>query len=214
MGKRNPRGKPLGFWRSIRDLNSGGAVNALSHFECDLFDLLSNAPYEIVRLRPRASSGRMRDFGARTAIFRRGTRPRKARRKGICRGQTGQWVTPFRVTPLRPLEYCSLSWRRIPTPMYLNIMANFIYCVNSFLRQRAKSAPPQGEARNSMRTAETVQNSAPRVAAMTALMVCMRFSASWKTMLCLPVKTSSVTSMASRPNFSPMVRPTWVQWSW
>ena len=49
MGKRNPRGKPLGFWRSIRDLNSGGAVNALSHFECDLFDLLSNAPYEIVR---------------------------------------------------------------------------------------------------------------------------------------------------------------------
>ena len=49
MGKRNPRGKPLGFWRSIRDLNSGGAVNALSHFECDLFDLLSNAPYKIVR---------------------------------------------------------------------------------------------------------------------------------------------------------------------
>ena len=32
-------------WRSIRDLNSGGATNALSHFECDLFDLLSNAPY-------------------------------------------------------------------------------------------------------------------------------------------------------------------------
>ena len=100
MGKRNPRGKPLGFWRSIRDLNSGGAVNALSHFECDLFDLLSNAPYEIVRHRPRASSGRMRDFGARTAIFRRGARPRKARRCGIHCGQTGQWVTPFRVLPL------------------------------------------------------------------------------------------------------------------
>lgn len=33
MGKRNPRGKPLGFWQSIRDLNSGGTVNALSHFE-------------------------------------------------------------------------------------------------------------------------------------------------------------------------------------
>ncbi len=58
------------------------------------------------------------------------------------------------------------------------------------------------------------QNCAPRVAAMTALMVCMRFSASWKTMLCLLVKTSSVTSMASRPNFSPMTRPTSVQWSW
>ena len=34
LQQRNPRGKPLGFWRSIRDLNSGGAVNALSHFEC------------------------------------------------------------------------------------------------------------------------------------------------------------------------------------
>lgn len=33
------------YWRSIRDLNSGGATNALSHFECDPFDLLGNAPY-------------------------------------------------------------------------------------------------------------------------------------------------------------------------
>ena len=32
-------------WRSIRDLNSGGATNALSHFECDPFALLGNAPY-------------------------------------------------------------------------------------------------------------------------------------------------------------------------
>ena len=77
-------------------------------FECDLFDLLSNAPYEIVRHRFRASFGRMRDFGARTAIFRRGARPRKARRKGICRGQTGQWVTPFRVLHHRPLGQLSI----------------------------------------------------------------------------------------------------------
>ncbi len=42
---------------------------------------------------------------------------------------------------------------------------------------------------------------APRVAAMTALIVCMRFSASWKTMDCGPLKTSSVTSMASRLTF-------------
>ena len=110
MGKRNPRGKSLGFWRSIRDLNSGGAVNALSHFECDLFDLLSNAPYEIVRHRPRASFGRMRDFGARTANIRRGTRPRKARRSGIHRGQTGQWVTPFRVLHHRPLGQLSIFY--------------------------------------------------------------------------------------------------------
>ena len=93
-------------------MNSGGAVNALSHFECDLFDLLSNAPYEIVRHRFRASFGRMRDFGARTAIFRRGARPRKARRKGICRGQTGQWVTPFRVlrSPFTLMEFRAFSF--------------------------------------------------------------------------------------------------------
>ena len=40
------------------------------------------------------------------------------------------------------------------------------------------------------------------VAAITALMVCMRFSASSKTMDWGPSKTSSVTSMQSTPNFS------------
>ena len=40
------------------------------------------------------------------------------------------------------------------------------------------------------------------VAAMTALMVCIRFSASSKTMDCAPSKTSSVTSMQSMPNLS------------
>ena len=40
------------------------------------------------------------------------------------------------------------------------------------------------------------------VAAMTALMVCIRFSASSKTMECAPSKTSSVTSMQSMPNLS------------
>ena len=39
------------------------------------------------------------------------------------------------------------------------------------------------------------------VAAITALMVCMRFSASSKTMDCADSKTSSVTSIASMPNF-------------
>ena len=55
---------------------------------------------------------------------------------------------------------------------------------------------------------------APSVAAMTALIVCMRFSASWNTMDCGPLKTSSVTSMASRSNFSPISLPTAVLWSW
>ncbi len=54
---------------------------------------------------------------------------------------------------------------------------------------------------------------APSVAAMTALIVCMRFSASWNTMDCGPLKTSSVTSMASRSNFSPISLPTAVLWS-
>ncbi len=43
---------------------------------------------------------------------------------------------------------------------------------------------------------------AQSVAAMTALMVCMRFSASSKTMDCGPSNTSSVTSMQLMPNFS------------
>ena len=112
FGKRKERRKELHeevLFESSKKLilmqvRKKGAPRGNYHFECDLFDLLSNAPYEIVRHRPRASSGRMRDFGARTAIFRRGARPRKARRCGIHCGQTGQWVTPFRVRPLRPLE--------------------------------------------------------------------------------------------------------------
>ena len=39
------------------------------------------------------------------------------------------------------------------------------------------------------------------VAYITALMVCIRFSASWNWRACLPRNTSSVTSIASRPNF-------------
>ena len=49
---------------------------------------------------------------------------------------------------------------------------------------------------------------------MTALMVCIRFSASSKTMEAGDSNTSSVTSMASRPNFSPISLPTLVLWSW
>ena len=42
----------------------------------------------------------------------------------------------------------------------------------------------------------------PSVATITALMVCMRFSAWSKTIECSDSKTSSVTSSASRPNSS------------
>ena len=49
---------------------------------------------------------------------------------------------------------------------------------------------------------------------MTALMVCIRFSASSKTMEAGDSNTSSVTYMASRPNFSPISFPTLVLWSW
>ena len=48
---------------------------------------------------------------------------------------------------------------------------------------------------------------------MTALMVCIRFSASSKTMDWGLSNTSSVTYMASRPNFSPISLPTFVLWS-
>ena len=49
---------------------------------------------------------------------------------------------------------------------------------------------------------------------MTALMVCIRFSASSNTMEAGDSKTSSVTSMQSMPNFSKMERPIEVLRSW
>ena len=59
-----------------------------------------------------------------------------------------------------------------------------------------------------------VAQTPPSVAAMTALIVCMRLQASANTSDCGPSNTSSVTSMASRPNFSPISLPTAVLWSW
>ena len=54
----------------------------------------------------------------------------------------------------------------------------------------------------------------PRVATITALMVCIRFSASSKTMLAGLSKTSSVTSTPSRPNLAWTSRPTCVSRLW
>ena len=45
------------------------------------------------------------------------------------------------------------------------------------------------------------------VAAMTAFIVCIRFSASLNTTDCGPSKTSSVTSISVMPNFSPISLP-------
>ena len=59
-----------------------------------------------------------------------------------------------------------------------------------------------------------VAQTPPSVAAMTALIVCIRLPASANTSDCGPSNTSSVTSMASRPNFSPISLPTAVLWSW
>ena len=44
---------PLGQWRRIRDSNPGTGIAGLSHFECDLFDHLSNPPYSVLTLRNR-----------------------------------------------------------------------------------------------------------------------------------------------------------------
>ena len=49
---------------------------------------------------------------------------------------------------------------------------------------------------------------------MTALMVCMRFSASSKTLDCADSKTSSETSISDTPNFSAMSAPMVVFVSW
>ena len=90
-----PKGKP-----AVKPFLADKLTKGRESFECCTIDHSDNSPY-LFFLSPACKTlGRMRDFGARTAIFRRGTRPRKARRKGICRGQTGQWVTPFRVSPV------------------------------------------------------------------------------------------------------------------
>ena len=77
-------------------------------FECCTIDHSDNSPYLFFLAPACKTLGQMRDFGARTAIFRRGARPRKARRCGIRCGQTGQWVTPFRVLHHRPLGQLSI----------------------------------------------------------------------------------------------------------
>ena len=92
-------------WRSIRDLNSGGATNALSHFECDPFDLLGNAPYS----NPPKSS------------LEKGEKSRREQQIFNCRKRCvfddgsleNKWQLPkclldFECLLLRPLEYCSL----------------------------------------------------------------------------------------------------------
>ena len=52
------------------------------------------------------------------------------------------------------------------------------------------------------------------VAYITALMVCMRFSASSKTLDCADSNTSSVTSISVMPNCAAYSAPTWVVVSW
>lgn len=75
-------------------------------------------------------------------------------------------------------------------------------------RPSAKEGPPLLSAHFRCRTGHFISSY------MTALMVCIRFSASSKTMERSDSKTSSVTSMALRPNFSPISLPTFVLWSW
>ena len=97
-------------WRSIRDLNSGGATNALSHFECDPFDLLGNAPYSNL---PKSSP-------------EKGEKSRREQQIFNCRKQwifddgslENQWQLPkclldFESISLRPLRYvCLFSFYR------------------------------------------------------------------------------------------------------
>lgn len=66
-----------------------------------------------------------------------------------------------------------------------------------------KASTPHGRREEPWAAAETPRRPHPyrSVAYMTALIECRRFSASSKTRLCGPSKTSSVTSSSARPNF-------------
>lgn len=89
-------------WRSIRDLNSGGATNALSHFECDPFDLLGNAPYSNP---PKSSPEKGEKSRREQQIF-------NCRKRWIfddwsleSRWQLPKCLLDFECSLLRPLEY-------------------------------------------------------------------------------------------------------------
>ncbi len=97
-------------WRSIRDLNSGGATNALSHFECDPFDLLGNAPYSNP---PKSSPEKGEKSRREQQIFN----CRKWRvfddRSLENQGQLPKCLLDFESISLRPLRYvCLFSFYR------------------------------------------------------------------------------------------------------
>lgn len=83
-------------------MNSGGATNALSHFECDPFDLLGNAPYSNP---PKSSPEKGEKSRREQQIF-------NCRKQWIFDDESleNQWQLPkclldFECSLLRPLEY-------------------------------------------------------------------------------------------------------------
>lgn len=86
-------------------MNSGGATNALSHFECDPFDLLGNAPYSNP---PKSSPEKGEKSRREQQIF-------NCRKWCVFddRPLENQWQLPkclldFECSLLRPLEYICL----------------------------------------------------------------------------------------------------------
>ena len=110
-----------------------------------------------------------------------------------------------------------------PVPAFSpEITGDFIFCIFCIPSMRNGNVSPTGHIkvsseRFSLKDASVLQNKIPfhihisvSVAAMTAFIVCIRFSASRKTTEFLLSKTSSVTSISVLPNFSPISFPIFV----
>lgn len=120
-------------WRSIRDLNSGGATNALSHFECDPFDLLGNAPYSNP---PKSSPEKGEKSRREKQIF-------NCRKQWIFddgslenQRQLPKCLLDFESISLRPLRYvCLFSfYRTVPHSVWKNARFRCKITMKSWVR--------------------------------------------------------------------------------
>ena len=101
-------------------------------------------------------------------------------------------------------------------PAILAVQISVYYVYSRYIitaTHQAKVPPPRGGVSGGGNVSEDGCY-APSVATITALMVCIRFSASSKTMLAGLSNTSSVTSTPFRPNFWKTSSPTLVSRLW
>ena len=110
-------------------------------------------------------------------------------------------MSPETFADRRLLKATALSAIAIVFGTELGILQRILHTVSLTGREWVDLHPRRADGRRRDGAAEAVPQVA-RVATSSALIVCIRFSASSQTSDAADSKTSSVTSIASRPNFS------------